>query len=272
MNQLLMISSIKYLNKNQIIKLNINKLSTNITSSLVKELREKSGAGMMDCKKALSDNTVNGDINKALDWLRSKGIARANNNVNREANEGAIAIYLDKNNKNATMIEINSETDFVSRNKDFHTFIKDVIYTVHNFNFVIDNKNKSIIVDNILNHKSYNNENKLIKDLVIDAISTIRENIIIKRIVKYNCNDNSTLGTYIHGKLCEDININNNILQIGTKGAIIQINAKQNINDINAITNCCKKLAMHIVAANPIFLSVNDAPKELIDREREIFK
>ena len=84
--------------------------SVAVTSSMVKELREKSGAGMMDCKKALADGNVNGDINKAMDWLRSKGIARASSQASRSASEGAIAVFLDSTGKNATVMEVNSET------------------------------------------------------------------------------------------------------------------------------------------------------------------
>lgn len=104
-------------------------LSSAVSAQLVKELREKSGAPMMDCKKALSQKEVNGDLSKAMDWLRAKGIARATSHGDRVASEGLVALYLGKNL--LTMVEINSETDFVSRNKDFQKFVGLVASTVN---------------------------------------------------------------------------------------------------------------------------------------------
>jgi elongation factor Ts len=144
--------------------------SVNISATMVKELREKSGAGMMDCKKALGDPSVAGDMQKAIDWLRTKGMVRASNSATRSASEGVVAIYTQNTNGKqvATLIEVNSETDFVSRNKDFHAFVKQIALTTSAHSLNADTS-----IDTILNFAVPGNTRNL-KDLLIDAISVIR--------------------------------------------------------------------------------------------------
>ena len=103
----------------------------NVSAALVKQLREKSGAPMLECKKALASEDVNGDLQKALDWLRAKGKARAANFADRKASEGLVALFQDKSTNTITLLEINSETDFVSRNAGFQTFVLSVAEIVN---------------------------------------------------------------------------------------------------------------------------------------------
>ncbi len=109
--------------------------SSVVTASMVKELREKSGAPMMDCKKALASPEVNGDFAKAIDWLRAKGKARAASGADRVATEGVVALLQDHTSKRITLLEVNSETDFVSRNKDFQLFVSTLAATASSSRF-----------------------------------------------------------------------------------------------------------------------------------------
>jgi len=110
----------------------------------------------------------------------------------------------------------------------------------------------------------------VVNDAVINAIATIRENIVLRRMSKYQCDADNTLGTYVHGKLCEDISMDGGVLQIGTQAAVVQVGA--NSADANSLSACSRKLAMHIVAANPSYLRSQDAPTELVEREKAIFR
>jgi elongation factor Ts len=173
------------------------------SAAAVKNLRELSGAPLMDCKKALLDATVQGDIQKALDWLRTKGIAKATSG-NRETKEGLIGVY-QANNK-VSLVEINCETDFVALNKDFQHFVALVCQTMN------ENASQSgaVAAQDILNLKPSNNNNNnskkeysSLQEKLGDIISSIRENIVVKRgkniSVSNNNNNNSVVSTYVHG-------------------------------------------------------------------------
>jgi len=147
--------------------------SAAVSAQLVKELREKSGAPMMDCKKALSQTEVGGDLAKAMDWLRAKGIARASSHGDRVASEGLVALYLGKNM--LTMVEINSETDFVSRNKDFQKFVSIVASTANERCGSVEG---SVNVDDLLktapSGSSANPGHATLRDSLGDIINVIR--------------------------------------------------------------------------------------------------
>lgn len=244
-----------------------------ISAAMVKELREKSGAGMMDCKKALADESVNGDLDKAMDWLRTKGIAKATSQATRSASEGAIAVFTDLGSKSAIVMEVNTETDFVSRNGDFHLFLKSMMSTAANSPDVtaaIDNQPTPIAMDSFLSTQIHGQSDK-VNDAVINAIATIKENIVLRRANKYHCATGSTLGTYVHGKLCDDIPLDGGVLQIGTQAAVVQMSAPVDTDDESLSSNA-RKLAMHIVAANPSYLRSQDAPADVVERERAIFE
>ena len=202
-----------------------------ISAKEVQELRKMSGAGMMECKSALNDS--NGDVKEAFKLLREKGIAKAEKKSSREANEGLIGI---KNTKDgASIIEINSETDFVSRNKEFQELV-----------------NK--ILDISIDHKGENKIFEDCKDLISDAIGKIGENIVFKRVDYLDGN----IHTYIHNKIDDGL---------GKIGVLLKLSSsKMDLSDVG------KKLCMHIAAAAPLSISEKDLDNKFLDSEKEIIE
>ena len=158
-----------------------------VTASLVKELREKTGVGMMDCKTALKEN--NGDIEASIDWLRTKGIAKAAKKEGRIASEGLIAV--EKIDNTASIIEVNSETDFVARNEDFQNVVKKLSI------LSIKSNNLEELLD-----KELDNENIKVKDYITEMIASIGENINLRRIDKISIS-NGVISSYIHNQVIE---------------------------------------------------------------------
>ena len=214
-----------------------------ITSEKIKNLRLKTGAGMMDCKKALEE--VNGDIDGAVDWLRKKGISKAQKKSARDASEGLVTISI--NNRSAAIIEINCETDFVARNQDFQKFCNKLT------NLVI--KKKILNVDDLLNDHLDDN---LVKNELTSMISKLGENIVIKRL-RYVEGDNVLFQKYVHNA------VNDNS---GKIGVLLEYMANPNFKDEENIT---KNLCMHIAATDPKSIYPEDLNDELIDREKAIF-
>ena len=157
-----------------------------IKAQQVKALREKTGAGMMDCKKALVE--TNGDEEKAIDLLREKGILKAAKKSDRIAAEGLVDIYISDDKKVGAIIEVNSETDFVARNEEFRTFVKDLVKQVADEN--------PADVEALLNSESAVESGKLIKDVLTEKIATIGENLSIRRFERFETE--GVLGQYIH--------------------------------------------------------------------------
>lgn len=154
-----------------------------ITASLVKELRDKSGAGMLDCKKALEAS--NGDINAAMDYLREKGIAKAAKKSDRIAAEGIASVLIKGND--AVILEINSETDFVAKNEEFKTLVDTILETLVSSN--------AKTLDEALELK---NGNSTIKELIVSKTATIGEKLSLRRFSKITKKDNESFGSYIH--------------------------------------------------------------------------
>ena len=167
-----------------------------VTAAMVKTLRERSGAPMMDCKKALSADEVNGDIDKAIDWLRAKGIARASNTTARVASEGLIALYANPSNNKLTLLEVNSETDFVARNQEFQAFVSEVARSVNALPKVGD-----VTTDEILQAKPVGSALPNLRESLGDAVGKIRETIILRRAVNIVPKEETVVGTYVHGKV-----------------------------------------------------------------------
>lgn len=252
----------------------IRNFSLEITSSMVKELRTKTNAPMMDCKKALSDPTVNGDIEKAFDWLRAKGIAKAINHSSNLTSEGVIAIYK-KFHENSildsiTMMEINCQTDFVSRNTEFHKLICNLITAVDNYAYSMpkspDSTNKLMIdVPTLLKWSVYDNNNtkklKTLQEILIESIVSIKENISIRRVLNFRPKHTSLndiyISSYVHDKLCDPITSNASELNIGTIGSIVI----GKIEDIDKSTNIIEKKNKKIKSQiNTTFTSNNAIP------------
>ena len=204
-----------------------------ITAKQVQDLRKMSGAGMTDCKAALVEN--NADIDSAFQWLREKGIAKAQKKSTRDANEGLVSIM--SNDNGSAIVEINSETDFVSRNNDFHSLVKDIT------KLVLDSKN---------NYDSIKDE---ISNIINDAIGVIGENIVFKRS---NYIEGNTY-TYVHNSLGENL---------GKIGVILTLQTETDI-DLNDFG---KNICMHIAATSPKSLDEKSLDSDIVDKERSIIK
>ena len=214
-----------------------------ITAALVKELRDKTGAGMMDCKNALVE--TNGNIEESVDWLRKKGISGAEKKSARTAADGVVTVSFSENA--AALVEINSETDFVSRNPDFQKFAKNVSSIALNSGSNLDE----------LKNAKYLDSGKTVKDALTDLIGLIGENIVIRRTVLFNSSTN-ILSSYIHGQIDEGL---------GKIGVMLSIESN---GDVEKIKELGKKLAMHIAASKPVAISSKDVDPSIIDRERKI--
>lgn len=206
-----------------------------IIASMVKELRERTGAGMLDCKKALE--ATDGNMEKAIDWLREKGISKAAKKSSRIAAEGIANVIIEGNE--AVIIEINSETDFVAKNDEFKKLVN-LISTV-----LI--KNNVNTVDEALKIKI---EEGTLKDTITKMIAIIGEKIELRRFIKVIKNDNEIFGSYLH---------------MGGKIATLCI--IENSND-----EVAKDVAMHIAAMNPLYLDRDEVPIEEVEKEKSINK
>ena len=208
----------------------------------VKKLREITGVGFKDCKLALDEN--NGDIDKSIEYLRKKGIAKASKKMSRTAADGLVLIY-DKNNMTSA-IEINSETDFVAKNKDFINFCKEV----SELNF----ENKG---DLVKTQKTLMKNKKSVDESLVNLISKIGEKITIRRS-KFFDNKGKNF-TYVHNSL------ENNV------GKVLSI-VKLDSSDTENIKNIGPKIAMHVAASAPLAIDKNGIDKRIIDKELEIIK
>ncbi len=216
-----------------------------LSSSVIKELREKSGAGMLDCKKALEES--NGDIEKAIEWLRKKGINTAQKKSSRIASDGLITILTIDNS--AIMLEVNVETDFVAKNEIFSDFCKNLADTGLN--------SSAKDVESLLLSNFFGSEKK-VKDVLTEQISKLGENIIIKRFVKF---DNKELfyQRYLHNSVNENS---------GKIGVLLSYSCSKISNDVKELS---KNLSMHIAATDPRSLSEDLLDEKLVDKEKTIY-
>ena len=209
-----------------------------ITASQVKELREKTGAGMMDCKKVLTE--TNGDEEKAIELLRERGIAKAAKKSDRIAAEGLVETYISEDGKVGVVVEVNAETDFVAKNEEFRNFVADVAKQVAL-------KNPSI-VEELLEQKSIAEEDKTVKEVLTNKIATIGENMSIRRFERFETNN--LLESYIHGD--------------GKIAVLVEIE--------NGTKELAKDICMQIAAARPEYLDKESVPEERLAKEMEILK
>ncbi|MGQ3292743.1 MAG: translation elongation factor Ts, partial [Shinella sp.] len=213
-------------------------------AALVKELREKSGAGMMDCKRALTEN--NGDIEAAIDWLRAKGIAKADKKSGRTAAEGLIGIA--SAGTKAVVIEINSETDFVARNDAF----QDIVRGVAGVALGTDGSVEAISAAN------YPATGKSVNETITDAIATIGENMNLRRATLLSVED-GVVATYIHNAVADGL---------GKLGVLV---ALKSTGDKEALTTIGRQVAMHIAATNPLAIRSEEVDAGVAERERNVF-
>lgn len=209
-----------------------------VTASLVKELREKTGAGMMDCKKVLTE--TDGDMEKAIELLRERGIAKAAKKSGRVAAEGLVEAYISEDGKVGAIVEVNSETDFVAKNEEFKTFVMDVAKQV------VEKNPKD--VEELLNQEAIFEAGKTVNEALIGKIATIGENLSIRRFARFE--SKGLIEKYIHGdgKIAVLVNM--------TKGD----------------KELAKDLCMQIAAARPEFVTREEVPQERVDKEMEILK
>ena len=210
----------------------------------IKNLREKTGAGMMDCKKALEES--NEDIELAIEWLRKKGINTAEKKSSRDASDGLVTVMT--RDSSGVIIEINSETDFVARNESFQEFCSQIS------NLCLDKKISSI--EELMNSKI--TDKIKVQELLTNIISKLGENIVIKRL-NFLSEINSKYCSYIHNQVN---------LSSGKIGVLLAYKCSQIDDGINQLA---KNLSMHIAASNPISLDVNDLDTNLVHREKEIY-
>ena len=210
-----------------------------ISASQVKELREKTGAGMMECKKVLTE--TDGDMEKAMDLLRERGITKAAKKSSRIAAEGLVDAYVSEDGKVGAVLEVNAETDFVAQNAEFQKFVKEVVEQVA--------KTNPANVEELLAQKSLVETDKTIQEVLTGKIATIGEKISIRRFARYETAD-GLVAKYIHGD--------------GKIGVLVEMK--------NADETLAKDICMQIAAAKPEFLNREDVPAERLEREMEILK
>ncbi len=214
-----------------------------ITAQMVKELRSKSSAGMMDCKKALSE--TNGDMDAAIDWLRKKGLATASKKSGRVASEGLIGICIEDNS--GAIVEVNSETDFVARNPEFQELVSSISKIAIQNN---GDQEKILSAPFPLSDKNVN-------DTLTDKIAKIGENLSLRRS-KLLSVSNGVISGYVHN------NVNDNL---GKIGVLIAIESEADQMSLNKLG---KELAMHIAATSPSSLSIESLSEEIVERERSV--
>lgn len=217
---------------------------TTITASLVKELRDKTGAGMMDCKTALTE--TNGDMEAAIEWLRKKGITKAAKKSDRIAAQGLIGVI--SKGKTGAAVEVNSETDFVARNEQFQDLVRQITSLAPAANGDLAK----------LLAAKYPGGTLSVEEKVKDAVATIGENMSVRRTAALTVKD-GVVADYVHNKVADGL---------GKIGVLV---ALESTGDVAKLTAFGRQLAMHIAASSPQVVNVEDLSKDAIERERAIY-
>lgn len=212
-----------------------------ISAAQVKQLREMTGAGMMDCKAALAE--TNGDMEAAVDWLRTKGIAKADKKAGRTAAEGLIGVASDANG--AVVVELNSETDFVARNEAFQDIVRTTATVALSTDGTVD----------AVGAAAYPDAGKNVVDVIKDAVGTIGENMNLRRSAKLS----GTVATYIHNQVADGL---------GKLGVLVGIETAGNADAARAFA---RQVAMHVAAINPLALTAEEVDPAAVEREKDIF-
>lgn len=215
-----------------------------ISASMVKDLREKTGAGMMDCKTALAE--TNGDMEAAIDWLRTKGIAKADKKSGRTAAEGLIGAAAE--GTKAVVVEVNSETDFVARNEAFQTLVRGIADVA----LATDGSVEAVST------ATYPASGKPVADTIRDAIATIGENMSLRRAAMLQVSD-GVVATYIHNQVADGL---------GKLGVLVAI---ESTGDKAKLAAFGRQVAMHVAATNPLALNAEEIDPTVVEREKAIF-
>jgi elongation factor Ts len=219
-----------------------------VTAALVKELREKSGAGMMDCKKALTENA--GDLEASIDWLRAKGLSKAAKKADRIAAEGLIALATRSEGTGmvAAAVEVNAETDFVARNDKFQTAARKVAEAALNLHGEGDAEALA---------KVEVEGGESVEALLTNLIATIGENMVARRVRRFHV-EQGVVAAYVHNKVADNL---------GRIGVLVAV---EGAGDQAQLTELGRKIAMHIAATSPLSLSPDDLDPAAVERERAI--
>ena len=214
-----------------------------ITAQMVKDLREKTGAGMMDCKAALTE--TNGDMEAAVDWLRAKGLSKAAKKADRVAAEGLIAVALSP--KAGAVVEVNSETDFVARNEVFQTMVKEIAGLAAKAGGDVKALGEAKTASG-----------KAVTDHIQEMVGKIGENMSLRRTAALTVED-GVIAAYVHNSVAPDL---------GKIGVLVALESKA---DKGKLAELGKQIAMHVAAANPLALTADEVDPEVVERERAIF-
>ena len=214
-----------------------------ITAVQVKELRDLTGAGMMDCKAALT--ATNGDMEEAVDWLRKKGISKADKKASRTAAEGLIGV--ESGLREAVVVEVNSETDFVARNDAFQDIVRNVAKVALAFGGT-----------EAVANANYPGSDKTVTESNKDAVGTIGENLSFRRSAKLSV-EQGAVATYVHNAVSDGV---------GKLGVLVAI---ETTGDADAARAFARQVAMHVAATNPLALTADEVDQAAVERERAIF-
>lgn len=210
--------------------------SVQIKASEVQKLRQSTGAGLMDCKRALADS--DGDMEKAIKILRERGIAKSSKRSDRIAGEGVVKYWISENGKEGILFELNSETDFVARNEEF-------------------NKLADSLLDQIKDNPSWTSVDQIPDEPIKELSGKIGEKIQVRQLERLKVNQGLISG-YIH---------------LGSKlGVLVRIESDKDVNSNQAVQELAKELGLQIAGANPTYISPKDVPADIIEREKEITK
>ncbi len=214
-----------------------------VTAAMVKELRQSTGAGMMDCKNALQEN--DGNIDAAIDWLRKKGLSKAAKKSSRVAAEGLVAVAVD--GTEAAIIEMNSETDFVARNEQFQDLVRDVAS--------IALKSDGNVATILATESGANG--KAVETTITDAVATIGENMALRRSAKLSVSQ-GVVASYVHNSVAPNL---------GKIGVLVGMESSGDADKLAALG---KQIAMHIAASSPLALGPDDLDPSVVERERNV--
>ncbi len=215
-----------------------------ITAQTVNDLRQRTGAGLMDCKKALTE--AQGDMEKAVEILRIKGIATRNKKADRKASEGIIAVKVDDSGKSATLLELNCETDFVAKNEAFVALAKDLV-----------GQAALVGVDQLLDQPYHADKSRKVNDYLNDQVTKIGENLKVSRVLKFEASGNGRVSAYVHTGAKIAV-----LLELSTKSPAGASHAE--------VAEFARQMAMQVVANNARFVRREDVSAETVAKEREI--
>jgi elongation factor Ts len=220
-------------------------MAKEITAGLVKELREKTGAGMMDCKRALTETA--GDVEGAVDWLRKKGLSQAAKKAGRVASEGLVGVAT--RGTVGALVEVNAETDFVARNETFQGYVRNVAA------LTLDHAGDS----EGLKGAAYPGTGRTVGDELTHMIATIGENMALRRIARLSV-DQGVVVSYVHSAVTPGL---------GKIGVLVALESAGNVEKLAALG---RQIAMHVAAANPQYLDVTSVDNAALDRERDVLR